>query len=459
MHPTHYFYTACIGYLLGCLSAGQWVFLILIVISIFFFIYFKKIEIHKSIALLFLLSLGIGGGVTYLHNYTAYHQGSFDYEGKARIYDHRAAREGKHTYWVQLLEQDANIQLTVPIHYEFTEGDVLDISCKITQSDSQDYQRYLYQKGIVGLCYKPQDITFVDTEPGVVTQVRFHILQKLRTYITHPESAFVQGILLGDIRYFPKDILEEFRITGLMHIVALSGYNITLLFLLIDAICTRLYIYPRQRYIYSLIIIILFLLLVGFDSSIVRAAIMGALIVGLRLLGREIPIWKLMVLTATIMCLVGPLSLRYDVGFQLSFAATYGLLVFGSAYDDMAADLPSLFEVRENISATLAATVLTAPIIAWHFQTFSLISFLANVLVLPLLLLLMILGIAVIFSSPIPILAQVIGLATSILARGILWIIKICALVPYAELSGMSSYIVSFIIFIFSLWLYQKKHS
>lgn len=226
----------------------------------------------------------------------------------------------------------------------------------------------------------------------------------LRLY-PDPEAALLAGILLGIDTGLPADLDQAFRDTGTAHIIAISGFNISI----IAGVLISLFSYflgKKQAAIAAILGITIYTLLVGADAAVVRAAIMGTLALLVRQANRKTgdprPALNTLALTAALMVFANPL-LPWDAGFQLSFAATLGLVLFADKFNAAFAHFLSRYLristvekiaplVGDLVLLTFAAQATTLPLILYHFQRFSLTAFLANPLILPVQPLVMILG-------------------------------------------------------------------
>jgi len=226
-----------------------------------------------------------------------------------------------------------------------------------------------------------------------IFSVKDRARQTIRSMLPDPEAALLTGILLGDDSGIPPVLAEQFRITGLTHIIAISGFNIAILTGIL-LVASKPILGQKRSAWFVLLGITLYTILVGADAAVVRAAIMGALfVIAARLMGRPTFAPAGLFTAAIVMTVINPFIL-WDIGFQLSFAATLGLMLyvgpvsqwaegrlqprFGPEYARKATQL-----MTEVLFATLAATVVTLPIILYHFGQLSLISPLANLFVLP----------------------------------------------------------------------------
>lgn len=227
----------------------------------------------------------------------------------------------------------------------------------------------------------------------VIFSVKGRARQTIRSMLPDPEGALLTGILLGDDSGLPPVLADQFRTTGLTHIIAISGFNIAILTGIL-LVVSKPFLGQRRSAWFVLLGITLYTILVGADAAVVRAAIMGALfVIAARLMGRPTFAPAGLFTAAILMTAINPFIL-WDIGFQLSFAATLGLMLyvgpvsqwtearlqpsFGSEYARKVTQLSA-----EVLFATLAATLVTLPIILYHFGQLSLISPLANLFVLP----------------------------------------------------------------------------
>jgi competence protein ComEC len=208
-----------------------------------------------------------------------------------------------------------------------------------------------------------------------------------------PQAALLTGILLGDDSGLPPELEEQFRTTGMTHIIAISGFNIAILTGLLLAASRPLFGLRWSAW-FVLLGIALYTVLVGADAAVVRAAIMGALfVIATRLLGRPTFAPAGLFTAALVMTLVNPF-IPWDVGFQLSFVATLGLMLYVGPWSQWTQNNLRRFadpetasrltrSISEVILATMAAMLLTLPLILYHFERLSLISPIANLFILP----------------------------------------------------------------------------
>ncbi len=267
--------------------------------------------------------------------------------------------------------------------------------------------------------------------------IRKSLENRINLILPEPHSSLMSGILLGVRRNIPERFLSDLQTTGLTHMIALSGFNITILITFIaGGLLKRAR--PLLRYGGAMVIIVIFTLMVGAGPSILRAAIMGLL--GLLALwhGRTAQILTMLLLTLAVMVTLEPRSLLYDVGFQLSFLATLGLILLTKPLEPFFSKLPERLGIRETLLSTFAAQIMVLPILFGNFGQVSLISPLSNLVVLWIIPLTMLLGSAALFIAFIPLvgilIAKIIGFGCWLCLTYVILVIQGLAKVPLAAL-------------------------
>ncbi len=276
--------------------------------------------------------------------------------------------------------------------------------------------------------------------------------------LPEPYSGFLCGLLLGS-RDFGYELKSMFKTTGLMHIVAVSGYNITILINLIYRLFSSLGF--RMRNYLTLLAILLFVLIAGGSASVVRAGLMGGLVVFGKLLGRKAYSINALVFTGWLMVLVEP-GLLGDIGFQLSFAATVGLIFFSTEVESWLDKLKFMRKwpkiLKEALATTLAAQIFTVPIILYHFADVSLVSPISNTLVLPFIPLAMLVGFIGLIGGIIFLpLGIVLSLATVFVMKIIIKMVEILAGLPFASLEIKNNGWVIFVYLGIVCWIIYRK--
>lgn len=274
-----------------------------------------------------------------------------------------------------------------------------------------------------------------------------------------PHASLLAGLLTGSRRGIPDHLLESFNATGLTHIIAISGYNITII---IAIITSCLFFLPlRKRLIPATLSIVLFTILVGAEASVIRAAIMGVL--GLLALhtGRQKESRLLILWTIFLMLAVNPKYLWYDAGFQLSFLAVIGLVEISPLLAPYLKRVPHAFAIHESLQMTIAAQWFAIPWIAYLFGRISLISPIANILVtlpVPLAMLFGFVGVTVSFISFPP--GQLISYAAWFFLEFVIQTATTLARVPFASIDipyVTSASIIAYYLFLVAWLIWWKR--
>lgn len=299
----------------------------------------------------------------------------------------------------QQVKVEGLVLVRVPSEGEWDYGDRLILDGELhTPPEDEDfsYRAYLVRQGIYS--YMPFAYpSLLGTGEGkpvlaAIYTIKQRGLDLVYRYVPDPEASLMAGILLGVESGIDEDVEKAFRDTGTTHVIAISGFNITIVAGLFASMFGR-WLGRVKGAVAAVAAIAVYTILVGADAAVVRAAIMGGLALFARQVGRQQHGLNSLAVTAAVMALFNPLTI-WDVGFQLSFAATLGLVLyaerFSQAFERLALrkfpqDVVNRLvgPVGEYVLFTLAAQLTTFPILVYHFQRFSLNSFPANMAILP----------------------------------------------------------------------------
>jgi len=289
----------------------------------------------------------------------------------------------------QTREIGGMVLLTVPRYPEYGYGEVLRVSGKIqTPFETEDfsYKDYLAKDNIFSTARFVQ-VQRISGNKGNIVKANLlafkqYFSSKVSEVVSDPASALLLGLLVGERRGLPNDLLDNFRSVGVTHIIAISGFNISIITRMLGVFLQKK-LGIRAAFFLIVLVVFGFVVITGAQASVVRAAIMGVLVVAAMNLGRMSRMGPALVLTAAVMVFLNPKILSFDVGFQLSFLATAGLLFFADRFEKFFSRIPEFFQLRTTLSATLAAQVAVLPLLIYYFSQISLISPLANLLILP----------------------------------------------------------------------------
>jgi competence protein ComEC len=282
-------------------------------------------------------------------------------------------------------------------------GDCLTLKGRLQQPSPSrnpgafDYRAFLELEQIHFLLAlrRPEQVVAWEQRPGpwffeaVVLPVRRAVEESITRNLSGGPAGLLLGVLLGEKHALPEELREDFRLTGLTHALVVSGLNVALVVLFFLTAFKLCRIPERPALVLTLLGVALFALVTGMQAPVVRAGLMAAALLLGRLCGRPGEVYNGLGLAALIILVWQPANLL-SLSFQLSFVATLSLV---GLTRPIAAFFPASWRehpwagewVLMPLCACLAAQVGTAPLIAWHFNQFSPISLLSNILVLPLL--------------------------------------------------------------------------
>jgi competence protein ComEC len=215
---------------------------------------------------------------------------------------------------------------------------------------------------------------------GVVDSIRRRAEAGVSAGLEPPLAALARGMVLGEDEDISDRTSEDFKRSGLAHVLAVSGQNVTLLAVLAWPLLGFLGLGRRGRLVGVLALIAVYVPLTGAGPSIVRAGAMGAAGTVAALAGRPASRWYSLLLAAAVTLALDPRAWQ-DVGWQLSFAAVAGIFGLVPSLMRVLARLPE--PLAAGTALTIAATVATAPLMSLHFGRFSIVSLPANVAALP----------------------------------------------------------------------------
>ncbi len=272
----------------------------------------------------------------------------------------------------------------------------------------------------------------VSRSASSLEKVRRNFLAGLNTALPEPLNQFAAGLLIGQRSELPDNVVTTLQIVGLSHVIAVSGYNLTIM-----AEVARKKMGKKSKFrslLISTALILLFLCLAGSSASIARAAFVSLLTVLAAYYGRAVKPLLLILLAATYTTLMNPLNLWTDIGWYLSFLAFFGVLIVAPAIqkritrpDKQPNALASL------VIETMSAQIMTIPLGMFIFGQVSLISLVANILVVPLVPLAMLLSVvAGIAGMTAPLVAGVFALPARYLLGCMLSICSLLARIPHA---------------------------
>lgn len=355
-----------------------------------------------------------------------------------------------------------NINMKIGYRTKISFTGVVEKPKPATNPGGFDYRRYLASVGISGRVYLhgASDIQVSGKKGGgYLYKTGYAIKNKVVDIISFSldknQAGLLEGMLIGYKDGLDENAFKAFSKAGLTHIMVASGMNIAFIIMPFTFIFKKLRLSNFKANIITIFILILFVFVTGFSASVVRAVIMGIIILAGRIIMREPEIYTSISASALIILIINPYTL-FDIGFQLSFGATLSLVLFYPRIKSFTEGkyIPNV--VSDTLAATVAAQLGVIPVTLYYFNNFSTFSIISNILVVPLVEFVTIIGFIMVFTGLLNIyLAVIIGYINNTFLSFILFITEVTAKIPFSLLKlptptlGMVLFYYLFIIYMF----------
>ena len=324
-----------------------------------------------------------------------------------------------------------------------------------------DYSNYLKTKEIYGTIYAQQNNIKILAENQInpisstINKIRNNIIEKSKQIIDNENlSGMLIGVLVGDTDYIDEETVNNFKNSSLAHILAVSGQHVTYIVLAVSYALNMSKVGKRAGNIISICILLLFMGITGYTSSVFRAVFMGLLIIMAKLVYRKADIYTSMALAMLIMLIKNPFSI-YDIGLWLSYGGTIGMVIFNKIFDEkieiklknsIAQKMVAF--IKEMLTVTLSAQIMIIPIMALNFNQISVMFWLANILASPIIAICIIAGFIVMFVAFANVgLAEILGIPVKILLNILVVIAEKVANIPFANITIATPRIILVIVY------------
>ena len=292
---------------------------------------------------------------------------------------------------IKLEDEKSRVLVMTSRDKEFSYGDLVKVSGRLEKPENFttdngrefNYKRYLANQKIYYLINRAE-VEIISSGGGnpikrFLFQIRKNFIKNINKVLASPESDLANGLVLGVRGGFDDKTEKELIETGTIHIVALSGYNVSII---AEAVIKffGLMLPASFSITFSIIIIILFVLMTGATATIVRAGIMAVIMLFGRLTGRTYQAGRALVITGLIMIVFSP-RIIMDMSFQLSFIATAGVLFISPKLIRFFRFIPARLGLREIITATISASIAVLPLLLYLTGVFSIVSIPTNTII------------------------------------------------------------------------------
>ncbi len=291
------------------------------------------------------------------------------------------------------INSETNIKVSTDLYSEYGYGDQVMVSGKLSRPRNFvgetgrefDYINYL-KKDDIYYEIKKADVHILNSKSFLninktLYKLKRRFVNNLNRVLGEPHGALASGLVVGEKASLGKDIIDNFRKAGLIHIVVLSGYNITIIATTIRRLLSFL---PRNiSIILGMFGIILFGILVGGGATVVRSCIMAIVALTGELFRKDYKVIRALFIAGIFMIIQNPYIVFYDPSFQLSFLATFGLIVLSSPIENKLTFITENYGIRSVVASTLATQIFVSPYILYMMGQISIVGMFVNIIVLP----------------------------------------------------------------------------
>ncbi len=296
---------------------------------------------------------------------------------------------------------------------------------------------------------------------ALVDKMRRNYMSGMLSALPEPHASFGMGLLIGQRDTLPKDVADDLSAVGLTHLIAVSGYNLTIIIMFARRALGR-----RSKYqtaVGAVILMVLFLLITGFSASIVRAALVSGMSLFAWYFGRTFKPFLLIMSAAAITALWHPFFVWTDIGWYLSFLAFFGVLVVAPLILPPPSGNKQPNMVKSVAVESFSAQIMTIPIIMYIFGRFSPVSPLANLLVVPLVPYAMLSALAAgIAGSIAPAIAGVFAWPAKVVLSYMLSVVSLTSDLPFASKEvkiQMNVMLVVYVVIVLLVLVKQHRRS
>lgn len=367
-------------------------------------------------------------------------------------------------------KNETKVRVKVPLYPEYVYGERVLLRGEVHVPETFetetgrtfDYPGYLMKDNVQ---YELRDVSVRSTGVIAGNTLTRTLLSLKRRWLTaiaqtlrEPDASLAGGVIVGAKQSLGEHWLQAFRDTGIIHIVVLSGYNLTLV---ANSIVRSTVVLPTAaRFALGSFGVFSFALMVGGGATVVRASIMAILGMFAVYVKRPYLLVRALFLAALAMVLWNPFVLVFDAGFQLSFVATLGLIALAPSVEGKCTWIPARWGLRNIAAATIATQLAVLPLLLYHIGTVSLIAPVVNMLVLPVVPVVMLVGF---ITGSIGMYNIVLALPFSFIAHVffvyIFSVVDLFSSIPYATvtLTALPWWSLIFLYSMFPLWYFAYK--
>lgn len=414
----------------------------------------KKLEVLISMCLLIAFNLYTS---SLINSYDCRYIDGSSIEGEFEIVSYRAVKDYYDKYIVKSKEGNEFI-LYLPHGDELKKGTLISLSGEFSLPDLArntggfNYRRYLNSQKIYGIIRAKNYYVSNLAKFNLIYYIQDEIYKSFARLFPKDEMGLIIGMMIGETKDISEDVLENFKTTGITHLIAVSGSNVVYVVVLVQFLFKKFF-GKRATYFISIFFLILFMLISGASASVCRATLMIILSICADIFFLKSDTFSNILTSAFVLILLNPLVI-YDVGFILSFGGTLGIILLSKDFTRL---FKRLGKLNETLSVTCSAQFILAPIMMYYFNTFSILSIVTNIIIVPISGSITILGFVVFIISKISFpIAKLIANSLYVLATFTIWVADMFSKIPFSLIRTITPNVFEIFLFYFVVFYFAN---
>lgn len=353
--------------------------------------YLKLIFDKRAIFILIIFSLISNTIICYQKiQYENTYQEGETIQGKAIVVSQKQEKQYYNLYQVMLLNSKS-FYLYIQVsknEKELEYGDKIELQGKYVKPQEKrnyggyDEKQYLKTKKIIGKIKVGKLKVLAKRQANLIKQIandiNVSLKKKIESNLEKEKASILKGLLLGDTTQIEEETKEKFRTANISHILAISGMHVSYIAIGIQILCQR-FLGKRETKMLTIILLVFYVLITGFSPSIVRAVTLTILTMLAGLIHRKKDTWNAMAISLLGILIYNPF-LIFNVGLQLSYIGTIGIILFRTTFLKILNFIKSE-KLKEIVAVSLSVQIAILPIVWYHFNTIGIYFLITNLLV------------------------------------------------------------------------------
>jgi len=319
-----------------------------------------------------------------------------------------------------------------------------------------NYKQYLKTKKIIGTVELEKVKILKSSNGSFIHNIQKYIRDTINGTLTDEEGNLLLAILLGDKDKLSEDIQESFKTSNLSHMLAVSGAHVSYIILGLTYVLQNSIIGKKNGKIVCIIFLLAFMAITNFTPSVTRACIMAILTLFSGIIYRKSDVYTNISVAALITLIFNPYSLL-DLGFQLSYGGTIGIIIFIKRIQEKKSNSKVINYIKQMALVSIYANIIIIPIMMYHFNTVSLTFIISNIMASPILGIIVITGFLFIITSiTVKPLTRLIAIFIKPILSILIKISQICSKLPFSNILVVTPYMFNVISY-YAIILYCIK--